>query len=72
VIARAPKGTSERGGAFSPSSGGFLTRQVANMRKLMSILAITAALVGCAPGEIGEVDHSCHVNPYDELGSSCR
>jgi hypothetical protein len=41
------------------------------MRKLMSILAIAAALVGCAPGEIGEVDHCCHVNPYDELGSGC-
>ena len=42
-----------------------------NMRKLMTILTLSAALAGCAAGEIGDVDHSCHVNPYDELGSGC-
>jgi hypothetical protein len=41
------------------------------MRGFIIILAIAAALAGCAPGEIGDVDHSCHVNPYDQLGSGC-
>jgi hypothetical protein len=42
------------------------------MRKLTMIFAIAAALAGCAPGEIGEVDHSCHLNPYDSQGSGCE
>jgi hypothetical protein len=44
---------------------------VAGMRGLVAVLAIVVWLAGCAAGEIGEVDHSCHVNPYDELGSGC-
>jgi hypothetical protein len=48
-----------------------IAAMVVNMCKLMTILPLSAALAGCASAEIGDVDHSCHVNPYDELGSGC-
>lgn len=34
-------------------------------------VAVAMLLAGCA-GPIGDVDHSCHVNPYDEQGSGCE
>jgi hypothetical protein len=39
-----------------------------DMRKLTMAFAIAAALAGCT----GEVDHSCHINPYDSQGSGCE
>ena len=59
-------GMGERGDAF-------LSRRrhgetVFDMRKLTMIFAIAAALAGCT----GEVDHSCHLNPYDSQGSGCE
>jgi hypothetical protein len=39
------------------------------MRRLIVVLAMVAALAGCAPGE---VDHSCHTNPWDSQGSGCE
>ena len=41
------------------------------MHELIRILTLIALLTACT-GEIGPVDHSCHVNPYDELGSGCE
>jgi len=43
----------------------------ARLRRLATCLAVAAALAGCA-GEIGPVDHSCHLNPYDSQGSGCE
>jgi hypothetical protein len=45
---------------------------MAMMRRLIVVLAMAAALAGCAPGAIGEVDHSCHTNPWDSQGSGCE
>jgi hypothetical protein len=63
-------GIDGRGFAFSTCRSGF-RRTVPSMCKLMMILAVAALLAGCT-GEIGEVDHSCHVNPYDSQGSGCE
>lgn len=63
----------ERRGSASRSAltGVVYGTMVLSMRKLTRILAVAALLAGCT-GEIGPVDHSCHVNPYDELGSGCE
>lgn len=45
---------------------------VSDMRKLIMILATAATLLSGCTGEIGEVDHSCHLNPYDSQGSGCE
>jgi hypothetical protein len=42
------------------------------MRILIMVLAVAGVLAGCAPGEVGDVDHSCHTNPYDSQGSGCE
>jgi hypothetical protein len=43
-----------------------------SMRELVMTLLIAAALASCAGVEIGPVDHSCHLDPYDSQGSGCE
>jgi hypothetical protein len=37
----------------------------------MLMLLTAATLAGCS-GEVGDVDHSCPVNSYQEQGSGCE
>jgi hypothetical protein len=43
-----------------------------SMRELVMTLLIATALASCAGVEIGPVDHSCHLDPYDSQGSGCE
>ena len=42
------------------------------MAKLVIILLVAGALAGCSAGEVGDVDHSCHVNPAQGQDSGCE
>jgi hypothetical protein len=43
-----------------------------SMRNLVMTLLIAVTLASCAGVEIGPVDHSCHLDPYDSQGSGCE
>jgi hypothetical protein len=42
------------------------------MRILLMVLGLVGVLAGCAHGELGDVDHSCHANPIQSQGSGCE
>jgi hypothetical protein len=42
------------------------------MRNLVMTLLIAVTLASCAGVEIGPIDHSCHLDPYDSQGWGCE
>jgi hypothetical protein len=45
---------------------------VNDMKKLVLMLLVAAALAGCAKLALGPVDHECHANPARSWGSGCE
>jgi hypothetical protein len=43
-----------------------------DMKKLVLMLLVAAALAGCAKLALGPVDHECHANPARSWGSGCE